>query len=80
MKSNNQTEFGAFILRITLGIVLIAHSLYLKLFVFTLAGTAGYFESIGLPAILAYIVFAIEFIGGIGLLLGIHSKIIAYTT
>ena len=43
----------------------IAHSVVLKYFTFTLAGTAQYFESIGLPASLAYVVFALEAVGGV---------------
>ncbi len=67
-------ETGAFISRISLGAVLLAHSLYLKLFVFTLGGTAGYFASIGLPGSLAYIVFTIELVAGLALILGIYTR------
>lgn len=68
-------EFGTFILRVSLGIVLLAHSAYLKYFVFTLAGTAQFFVSVGLPATLAYLVFAIEAIAGIALILGVYTRI-----
>jgi putative oxidoreductase len=51
----------------------IAHAL-LKLMVFTLPGTAGYFESVGFPGFLAYPVFAIELCGGIALLLGLYAR------
>lgn len=61
---------GAFLLRVTLGTVLLAHSLYLKLVIFTLAGTAQYFSSIGLPGILAYGVFLVEAVAGIALIPG----------
>jgi uncharacterized membrane protein YphA (DoxX/SURF4 family) len=40
---------GDTLLRVALGIMFIAHSVVLKYFVFTLAGTAQYFDSIGLP-------------------------------
>ena len=40
-------DISASILRAALGIVLIAHSLYLKMVVYTLAGTAQFFGSIG---------------------------------
>ena len=53
-------EVATFILRVTLGSVLLAHSVYLKLMVFTLPGTAQFFASIGLPGIFAYAVFAVE--------------------
>lgn len=71
---NSYSEYGTALLRISLGIIFIAHSLYLKLMVFTLSGTAGFFESIGLPAFLAYITFAVEAIGGIALLVGCHAR------
>ena len=51
-------------LRISLGVMFVAHSVLLKLFTYGLAGTAGYFESIGLPGTLAYVVFAAEAVGG----------------
>ena len=55
---------GAAVLRVSLGVMFLAHSVVLKLFTFGLAGTAGYFASLGLPASLAYVVFAAEAIGG----------------
>jgi putative oxidoreductase len=66
-------EAGAALLRISLGVMFIAHSVVLKLFVYGLAGTAGYFESIGLPAGLAYVVFAAEAIGGVLLLANVAT-------
>jgi len=68
-------ETGTFILRISLGSVLLAHSVYLKLMVFTLPGTAQFFASIGLPEALAYIVFAIEAIAGTALILGVKTRL-----
>jgi len=67
-------ETGTFILRVSLGIVLLAHSIYLKLMVFTLPGTAQFFTSIGLPGFLAYVVFTIEVIAGFALILGIRTR------
>lgn len=55
-------------LRRALGVMFIAHSLYLKLFIFTLPGTAQFFASIGLPGPLAYLVFIAEAVGGVLLL------------
>jgi putative oxidoreductase len=68
---------GAALLRVALGVMFIAHSVVLKYFTFTLAGTAQYFVSIGLPASLAYIVFALEAIGGVLLVLGIATRWVA---
>lgn len=68
---------GATLLRVALGIMFIAHSVVLKYFTFTLAGTAQYFVSIGLPALLAYVVFALEVVGGVLLVLGIRTRWVA---
>ena len=68
---------GDTLLRVALGIMFIAHSVVLKYFTFTLAGTAQYFASIGLPAALAYVVFAVEAIGGVLLVLGIATRWVA---
>lgn len=66
-------DLAATILRISIGILFLAHA-GLKLFVFTPAGTAGYFASLGLPGPLAYLVIAAELFGGIALLLGVYSR------
>lgn len=66
-------EAGTALLRISLGVMFIAHSVVLKLFVYGLAGTAGYFESIGLPGPLAYVVFAAEAVGGVLLLANVAT-------
>lgn len=73
----SQSQLSALILRISLGIIMLAHSLYLKLIVFTLPGTAKFFASIGLPESLAYIVFAIETLAGIALIIGYQARIAA---
>ena len=68
--ARTQQDAGLLVLRLALAAVFLAHSVYLKLFVFTLPGTAAFFESIGLPALLAYAVFGAEAIGGVLLALG----------
>ncbi|MGB5354721.1 MAG: DoxX family protein [Woeseia sp.] len=65
------------LLRVSLGIMFIAHSYILKYKIYSLAGTAAYFESIGLPGFSAYIVFWMELLGGLLLLLGIGSRWVA---
>ncbi len=76
---NSETApYGAFLLRVSLGVMFIAHGLILKYFTFTLAGTAQYFESIGYPGVLAYVVFAAETLGGIALVLGFQTRLVAF--
>ena len=68
--------YGIAFLRASLGIMWIAHAL-LKLFVFSLPGTAQFFQSVGLPGFLAYPVFAVELLGGVVLVLGIYARQVA---
>ncbi len=70
-------DFGPTVLRIALGIVFLAHSAYLKLVVFTVPGTVGFFESLGLPAVAAYAVIVTEIIGGILLIVGVRVREVA---
>jgi putative oxidoreductase len=70
------TETGIALLRVSLGTMWIAHAL-LKLLVFTLPGTAQFFDSVGLPGWLAYPVFGVEILGGIALLLGLYARQVA---
>lgn len=76
MTQQNELNYGAFIIRVSLGVVLLAHGL-LKLLVFTIPGTIGYFESLGLPAIAAYLVIFGELAGGAALVLGLYSRLAA---
>ena len=71
---------GNTLLRVSLGLMFIAHSVILKYLTFTLAGTAQYFASIGLPGPLAYVVFAVEAIAGVLLVLGIQTRWSALAT
>lgn len=72
-----QQAFAIALLRISLGVMLLAHSVILKYGIYTLAGTAGYFSSLGLPGFLAYVVFWMEAIGGVMLIVGFQSRWVA---
>ncbi|HEX4942860.1 MAG TPA: DoxX family protein [Usitatibacteraceae bacterium] len=74
MIDRTTAPLGALLLRVSLGAMFIAHSVYLKAFVFTLPGTAKFFASLGLPGPLAYVVFAMEAIGGALLILGVKTR------
>ena len=76
MIDHRTAEYGALVLRVALGLAALAHGL-LKVFVFTPAGTVGFFESLGYPAVLAWAVMAIEIVGGIALILGFYARIVA---
>jgi len=69
-----QAQYGAALLRISLGVAALAHGLVLKVMTFGVAGTVGYFESIGYPPAFAYAVMFGEIAGGIALVTGIYAR------
>lgn len=73
MIDNRFAPYGALALRVTSGTFLLVHAAS-KLFVFTPAGTAQFFESIGLPGQLAYLAIVIEVVGGLALLSGLFAR------
>ncbi|WP_262028267.1 DoxX family protein [Microvirga sp. Mcv34] len=73
MIDNRTAPYAALILRITLGLVFLAHA-GLKVFVFTPSGAAQFFGSLGLPPALAYLTIAAETAGGIALILGLYTR------
>ncbi|MEQ9488776.1 MAG: DoxX family protein [Alphaproteobacteria bacterium] len=68
--------YGALVLRLSLGIMFISHAL-LKVLVFTIPGTVGYFESLGLPGFFAHLTIAAEIGGGALLILGVKTRLVA---
>ena len=67
---NQNTQIAALLLRLALGTMFVAHGL-LKVMVFTLPGTVGFFEQVGFPGWFAYIVTFAEIGGGVLLLAGV---------
>lgn len=74
--NTSTSNHGALLTRVTLGSILLAHGA-LKIFVFTIPGTVGFFESLGLPAIAAYLTIFGEVAGGAALILGIYPHLVA---
>jgi putative oxidoreductase len=72
----NQVAIAALLLRVTMGVAFLAH-VWLKIAVFTPAGTAQFFQSLGLPGPLAYLVIAAELAGGIALILGLWTRAVS---
>ena len=69
-------DLAALVLRVAMGLMFLVHG-SLKLFVFTPAGTAAFFQSIGLPGPLAYLVIFAEIAGGIALILGFWTRYVS---
>ena len=77
MIETKTAPYAALLLRVSLGILFLAHGLLLKVMTFGLAGTAGYFQSIGYPAAFAYLVILGEIGGGLALILGVYTRAIS---
>ena len=73
MIDSKTAPYAALLLRVALGTMFIAHGL-LKVLVFTVPGTVGFFESLGLPAVLAYATIAGEIAGGAALIVGFQVR------
>lgn len=76
MIDNRTAPYAATLLRVSLGVMFIAHAL-LKYVVFTLPGTVQFFESLGLPGPLAYVTFIAELVGGLLILGGVYARWVA---
>ncbi|WP_315785507.1 MULTISPECIES: DoxX family protein [unclassified Bradyrhizobium] len=76
MIDSRTAPYAALLLRLTLGGLFLAHA-GLKLFVFSPAGTAKFFASIGLLPELAYATITAEILAGIALILGVATRWVA---
>ena len=77
MIDTKTAPYAATLLRVSLGVMFLAHSLLLKVFIFTVPGTVQFFESLGLPGFSAYLVILAEIVGGVLLILGVQTRIVA---
>ncbi len=77
MTELQQARYAALVLRVTMGLLFLAHGFLLKVMTFGVAGTVGFFESIGYPAALDYAVIAVETVGGIMLIVGAYSRYVS---
>jgi putative oxidoreductase len=78
MSTSNDVSFT--ILRLVLGVVFFAHGAQKMLGWFGGFGfhaTMGFFSHMGMPAPIAFLVICIEFFGGLGLIVGLLSRIAA---
>ena len=66
--------YGLLALRLVVGVTFIAHG-WLKYHGMGMAGTTGFFTSLGIPmpAVTAWIVILVEILGGLALILGVFT-------
>ncbi len=76
MIDSRTAPYAALLLRVTLGVFLLAHA-GLKFFVFTPAGTEKFFASLGLPGWVGLLVIAAETMCAIALILGVQVRLAA---
>lgn len=68
--------YGAFVLRVSLGVMFVAHAL-LKYVTFTIPGFAGFLGQLGYPTMLAWPIFLAELIGGLALIAGFYGRFVS---
>jgi len=69
------------LMRVVLGVVFFAHGAQKMLGWFGgygFSGTMGFFEHMGIPAPFAFLAISAEFFGGIGLVLGLLTRVAAF--
>jgi putative oxidoreductase len=74
--ATRHADYAALLLRVSLGILFLAHG-GMKIFTFTIPGTVQFFETIGYPGFFAYLVILGEVGGGLALILGVWTRVIA---
>ncbi|MEJ8548375.1 DoxX family protein [Brevibacillus borstelensis] len=70
---DQRTEWGLLLVRVVAGISFVMHGM--SKFQMGLDQVAGWFGSMGIPGFLAYLVAFLELVGGIGLILGLGTRI-----
>jgi len=75
--SPSAADWGVLLLRVSLGILFLAHSIVLKLITYGAGGTAQFFVGVGLPGWLAYVTIVWELVGGVLLVLGIQTRLVS---
>ena len=78
MNTSNDVAFT--VLRLVVGVIFFAHGAQKLLGWFGgygFQGTMGFFEHMGMPAPVAFLIICTEFFGGLGLIVGLLSRIAA---
>jgi putative oxidoreductase len=74
--ATSNADYAALLLRVSLGLLFLAHG-GMKIFTFTIPGTVQFFETIGYPGFFAYLVILGEVGGGLALILGAWTRVVA---
>lgn len=80
--STDSNSLALLFVRLSLGVVILPHGMQKALGLFGgygFAGTVGGLESMGLPALVAVLVILAEFVGSIGVILGLGTRFMAFS-
>lgn len=80
--ATDQQSWSLLLVRLALGVVILPHGMQKALGLFGgygFTGTIGFFESMGMPFILALLVILAEFVGSLGLIAGIATRFMAFS-
>jgi putative oxidoreductase len=80
--ATDQQSWSLLLVRLALGVVILPHGMQKALGIFGgygFTGTIGFFESMGMPFILAFLVILAEFVGSLGLIAGIATRFMAFS-
>lgn len=69
--------YATLLLRVSLGVMFLAHGFLMKVLTFGLPGTMGYFGSLGYPPVLGAVVALAETAAGIALILGLWTRLVS---
>ena len=77
-RAARRTQIALTLLRVVVGVVFFMHG-YQKFFIMGIPGVTGFFTHVGapLPGISAYVMATLELVGGIALVLGLFTRIVA---
>lgn len=78
--STDQQSWSLLVVRLALGAVLLPHGMQKALGLFGgygFAGTVGFFQSMGMPFLIGTLVILAEFIGSIGVIVGLGTRFMA---
>jgi putative oxidoreductase len=80
MNDDRFAPYATLLLRVSMGVLFLAHGFYMKILTFGIAGTMGYFGSLGYPPVFGAIVALAETAAGIALILGVWTRAVSLLT
>jgi len=80
--ATDQQSWSLLVSRLALGVVILPHGMQKALGLFGgygFTGTMGFLQSMGMPFLIALLVILAEFVGSIGLILGLGTRFMAFS-